>query len=218
MIEQAGLTLELVRDLGIKELERDKVEPVRAQKLAQLRRLKENEIGDCVRCKLSKSRTLIVFGEGNPNAKIFFVGEGPGEKEDESGRPFVGPAGRILTDIIEKGMRIPRSSVYIGNIVKCRPPKNRDPEPEEIESCRGFLEKQIKIVRPKVIIALGKVAAQFLFKTQEPISRLRGTWGDFLGIPVMPTYHPAYLLHNPGGKREVWSDIKKVLNYLKEEK
>jgi len=218
LIEQAGLTLELVRDLGIKELERDKVEPVRAQKLAQLRRLKENEIGDCVRCKLSKSRTLIVFGEGNPNAKIFFVGEGPGEKEDESGRPFVGPAGRILTDIIEKGMRIPRSSVYIGNIVKCRPPKNRDPEPEEIESCRGFLEKQIKIVRPKVIIALGKVAAQFLFKTQEPISRLRGTWGDFLGIPVMPTYHPAYLLHNPGGKREVWSDIKKVLNYLKEEK
>jgi len=218
IIEQTELHVEMIKDLGVKTLERGKVDPLFGKKTDALRKLKDREIGDCRRCKLSKDRTSIVFGEGDPNAEIFFIGEGPGEREDETGRPFVGAAGKILTDIIERGIRIPRAKVFIANVVKCRPPKNRDPEPDEIESCRGFLEKQVKIVSPRVIVALGKVAAQFLLGTEEPISRMRGNWYEFMGFPLMPTFHPAYLLHNPGGKREVWNDIKQVLRLLAEEK
>jgi DNA polymerase len=218
IVEQTEAHLSLLKGLGINELSREKVEPVLSRKLSALRKLQYEEINDCRRCKLCKERKTIVFGEGDPNARVFFVGEGPGEKEDESGRPFVGAAGEVLTNIIEKGMKIPRSKVFIANVVKCRPPKNRDPEPDEIEACRNFLEKQVRIVKPKVIVALGRIAAQCLLKTSEPISQLRGMWMDFLGVPVMPTFHPSYLIHNPSGKREVWDDIKKVIRLLSEER
>ena len=217
LIEQAEGSLRLVEALGVRELSREAVEPGYRRKSELLRKLQE-EIGDCQRCQLSQSRKLVVFGEGDPESEVFLVGEAPGESEDETGRPFVGAAGRILTDIIERGMKLKRSRVFIANVVKCRPPKNRDPEPSEVDACRGFLEKQLKIVNPRVIIALGKIATQCLLKTTESITHLRGMWSEFLGIPVMPTYHPAYLLHNPSGKRELWSDIKKVLALLAEER
>ena len=215
VIDETEKHLKMLKELGVDQLSREKTDPVYARKLRALNQLRR-ELGDCQRCPLSKTRTKIVFGEGDPCARIVFVGEAPGEKEDESGKPFVGSAGRILTDIIERGMKIPRSSVYICNVIKCRPPKNRDPRPEEIQACRPFLEKQLKIIQPEVIIALGKYASQWLLNTQLPISQLRGRWGEYQGIPVMPTYHPAYLLHNQKGKREVWQDIKKVINYLKQ--
>ena len=167
--------------------------------------------GECARCRLHGSRTHLVFGEGDPRAELVFVGEGPGADEDRQGRPFVGKAGLLLTDIIEKGFRIGRDRAYIANIVKCRPPGNRDPQPEEIESCLPALWKQIELINPRVIVALGKVAAQTLLETAEPISALRGRFHKARGYAVMPTYHPAYLLRNPGGKREVWEDVKAVL-------
>ena len=216
IIEQAEEKLQILKELGIWELEREKVDPVFRRKRQALKKLRE-EIGDCQRCELGKTRTCLVFGEGDPNAEVMFVGEAPGEEEDKTGRPFVGAAGRILTDIIELGMTIPRRKVFIGNVIKCRPANNRDPRPEEVRECRGFLEKQIKIIKPRVIIALGKFAAHLLMGTEEPITRLRGRWGDYLGIAVMPTYHPAYLLYNNAGKREVWEDIKKVIQYLERE-
>jgi DNA polymerase len=171
-------------------------------------------LGDCRRCKLSSGRRSIVFGQGNPRAEIAFVGEGPGADEDEQGLAFVGRAGQLLTDIIEKGMRLPRAEVWIGNVIKCRPPQNRNPEPDEILACQPFLEAQIRAIRPRVIVGLGKFAAQWLLKTAEPISRLRGRLGEYQGIPVMPTYHPAYLLRNPAGKKDVWEDMKVVLRLL----
>jgi uracil-DNA glycosylase family 4 len=172
------------------------------------------EIGDCTRCKLHTGRKNIVFGEGNPKAVIVFVGEGPGFEEDQQGRPFVGEAGQLLTDIIEKGMKIKRAEVYICNIVKCRPPGNRNPEPDEVESCIGFVKKQIRSINPKVIITLGNVPTQNLLGTKQGITKIRGTWQTYEGIPVMPTFHPAYLLRSPGEKGKVWSDIKLVLEKL----
>jgi len=155
-----------------------------------------------------------VFGEGNPEARIMFIGEAPGAVEDETGRPFVGPAGRLLTDIIEKAMGLSRSEVYIANILKCRPPGNRDPLPEEVEQCIGFLKQQIMEIKPEVVIALGHIAAQTLLETTTPISSLRGTFKEYLGITMMPTFHPRYLLQNPSKKRETWEDIKKVMAFL----
>jgi len=172
-------------------------------------------IGDCRRCKLWPGRTHLVFGVGNPRAKVMFVGEGPGRDEDLQGEPFVGRAGQLLTDIITKGMGLKRSDVYIANVVKCRPPENRNPEPDEVESCEPFLKKQIDLIRPKVIVALGKFAVQSLLKSKVPITRLRGVWQDYHGIKLMPTFHPAYLLRNPGDKKFVWEDIKKVIRELK---
>ena len=172
------------------------------------------ELGECTRCKLHKGRRNIVFGEGNPNAALVFVGEGPGQEEDEQGRPFVGAAGQLLTDIIVKGMRLNREDVYICNIVKCRPPNNRNPEPDEIVACEPFLIKQLQAVKPKIIIGLGNVAVKTLLKTKEGITSLRGTWKTYQGIPLMPTFHPAYLLRTPSDKRLVWDDIKKVLAEL----
>ena len=172
------------------------------------------ELGDCTRCKLHKGRQNIVFGEGNPNAALVFVGEGPGKEEDEQGRPFVGAAGQLLTDIIVKGMRLNREDVYICNIVKCRPPNNRNPEPDEIMACEPFLIKQLQAINPKIIIGLGNVAVKTLLKTKEGITSLRGTWKTYQGIPLMPTFHPAYLLRTPSDKRLVWDDIKKVLAEL----
>ena len=170
-----------------------------------------DELGDCTRCKLCKGRKTIVFGEGNPEAVLVFVGEGPGQEEDQQGRPFVGAAGQLLTDIIVKGMKLNREDVYICNIVKCRPPGNRNPEPDEIEACEPFLIKQLQAIRPKMIVALGNVAVKTLLKTKEGITKLRGTWKTYQGIPLMPTFHPAYLLRNPSDKKLVWEDIKKVL-------
>ena len=174
-------------------------------------------IGDCQRCKLAGGRKTIVFGQGNPQAALMFVGEAPGADEDEQGLAFVGRAGQLLTDIIEKGLKIPRQDVYIANAIKCRPPQNRNPEPDEILSCQPFLEKQIALIRPKVLVGLGKFSAQWLFKSMEPISRLRGRIGDYEGIKVVPTFHPAYLLRNPGAKKDVWEDMKVVRRLLAED-
>ncbi len=171
-------------------------------------------IGDCQRCKLAGGRKTIVFGQGSPQAQLMFVGEAPGADEDEQGLAFVGRAGQLLTDIIEKGLKIPRKDVFIANVLKCRPPQNRNPEPDEILSCQPFLEKQIALIRPKVLVGLGKFSAQWLFKSMEPISRLRGRIGDYDGIKVVPTFHPAYLLRNPGAKKDVWEDMKVVRRLL----
>jgi uracil-DNA glycosylase family 4 len=175
------------------------------------------ELGECTRCKLSTGRKNIVFGEGNPKAAILFVGEGPGYEEDQQGRPFVGAAGQLLTDIIVKGMKLRREDVYICNIVKCRPPDNRNPEPDEIKSCEPFLTKQFQAIKPKVIIALGNVAVKTLLNTKEGITSLRGRWQTYQGIPLMPTFHPAYLLRNPADKKLVWEDIKKVIAKMESE-
>ena len=172
-------------------------------------------IGDCRRCKLASGRTNLVFGVGNPRANVMFVGEGPGRDEDLRGEPFVGRAGQLLTDIITKGMKLKREDVYIANVVKCRPPNNRDPEPDEVEACEPFLKKQVDLVHPKVIVALGRFAVQCLLRSKQPITRLRGQWHEYEGIRLMPTFHPAYLLRNPGDKKLVWEDIQKVIEALK---
>jgi DNA polymerase len=172
-------------------------------------------LGDCQRCKLAGGRKTIVFGQGNPRAELMFVGEAPGADEDEQGLAFVGRAGQLLTDIIEKGLKIPRPDVFIANVLKCRPPQNRNPEPDEILSCQPFLERQIRSIRPRVLVGLGKFAGQWLLKTAEPISRIRGRVGDWEGIAVVPTYHPAFLLRNPAAKKDVWEDMKVVLSLLR---
>jgi uracil-DNA glycosylase family 4 len=172
------------------------------------------ELGDCTRCKLHKGRKNLVFGEGNANAALVFVGEGPGQEEDLQGRPFVGAAGQLLTDIIVKGMQLKREDVYICNIVKCRPPGNRNPEPDEVDACEPFLIKQLRAIDPQIIIGLGNVAVKTLLKTKEGITSLRGKWKTYQGIPLMPTFHPAYLLRTPSDKKLVWDDIKKVIAEL----
>ena len=172
------------------------------------------DIGDCQRCKLAPCRTNLVFGVGNPAARIAFVGEAPGGDEDRKGEPFVGRAGQLLTEIITKGMRLRREDVYICNVIKCRPPGNRNPEPDEVEACEPFLVRQLAIIGPEVIVALGKFAAQTLLRSKTPITQLRGRWFDYHGIMLMPTFHPAYLLRNPGDKRLVWEDIQKVMRVL----
>lgn len=177
-----------------------------------LPRIRE-DIGDCTRCKLHKGRTKIVFGTGNPNAELMFVGEGPGRDEDLSGEPFVGRAGKLLTDMI-KAMGLERQDVYIANVVKCRPPENRLPEKDEITTCSPFLMRQIDTIKPKVICTLGSCSAQTLLQTTQGISKFRGEWFDFRAAKLMPTYHPAYLLRNPGAKPEVWKDLQKVMAVL----
>lgn len=171
-------------------------------------------IGDCRLCKLCEGRTHLVFGVGNPKAKLMFIGEGPGRDEDLQGEPFVGRAGQLLTDIITKGMGLRREDVYIANVVKCRPPENRNPEPDEVASCEPFLRKQIDLIQPEIIIGLGKFAVQSLLQSKVPITKLRGNWHSYHGIKLMPTFHPAYLLRNPGDKKLVWEDIKKVLKEM----
>jgi uracil-DNA glycosylase family 4 len=180
---------------------------------ATLEALREH-IGDCRRCKLAGGRTHLVFGVGNPSADLMFVGEGPGADEDLQGEPFVGRAGQLLTEIITKGMKLRRPDVYIANVIKCRPPGNRNPEPDEIASCMPFLARQIDLVEPRVIVALGTFAAQTLLGVKTPITRMRGVWQNYRGVKVMPTFHPAYLLRNPNDKRLVWADIKLVMTEL----
>ena len=171
------------------------------------------DLGDCRRCPLCKTRTNLVFGEGNSHAGLAFVGEAPGADEDMQGRPFVGKAGQLLTRIIV-AMGLQREDVYICNILKCRPPGNRIPKPEEIDACEPFLIRQLQAIRPKVICALGTFAAHTLLKTDVPISLLRGRFHSYQGIPLMPTYHPAYLLRNPGAKKQVWEDVQKIMKAL----
>lgn len=217
--------LEFYKELGFERLP-VKLESVKSQesgvkrqqsKESSLRALRQ-EIGDCQRCKLSKGRTNIVFGEGNPNARIMFVGEAPGREEDQQARPFVGEAGQLLTRLINK-MGFERDQVYIANIVKCRPPLNRDPQPDEIQQCFPFLERQISIINPEIIMSLGKISAYTLLNVESPISRfsiskIRGKFFDYKGIPVMPTFHPAYLLRNAKDKWLVWADAQAVLKRL----
>jgi uracil-DNA glycosylase len=167
----------------------------------------------CPRCKLSRGRTNIVFGQGNPKADLMFVGEAPGHEEDLQGLAFVGRAGQLLTKIIE-AMGKTRDNVYIVNVLKCRPPNNRNPEPDEVASCMPFLEEQIRLISPKVIVTLGTFAAQAVLGTDEPIGRMRGRWRTARGVRVMPTFHPAFLLRSPDRKKDVWEDMKLVRDYL----
>jgi DNA polymerase len=181
-----------------------------AEALAAIR----HALGDCVRCKLhTQGRKQIVFGVGNPAADIMFVGEAPGADEDSQGVPFVGRAGQLLTKMIE-AMGLSRDDVYIANVLKCRPPNNRDPQPDEVEQCEPFLFQQIASIQPKVIIALGAFAARALLKTQDPISRMRGRVYDYRGARLIPTFHPSFLLRSPGYKREAWEDLKQALALL----
>jgi uracil-DNA glycosylase len=174
------------------------------------------DIGDCTRCKLhALGRQQIVYGVGNPDADLMFVGEAPGADEDIQGIPFVGRAGQLLTKIIE-AIGLKRDDVYIANVIKCRPPGNRNPDPDEVEACEGFLFRQIDSIQPKVIVALGTFAAKALLKTQDPISRLRGRVYEYRGAKLIPTFHPAFLLRSPDRKRDVWEDMKKVRALLRE--
>ena len=173
----------------------------------------QTDLGDCRRCGLAEGRTHIVFGEGDPAARLVFVGEGPGMEEDRSGRPFVGAAGQLLSKIIA-AMALRRDQVYICNVIKCRPPNNRNPQLDEIKACRPFLERQLAAISPEVVCTLGTFATQTLLDTTAPISKLRGRFHDYNGIRLMPTFHPAYLLRNPERKREVWEDMKKIMVLL----
>ena len=179
--------------------------------------LKEH-IGNCERCKLHKSRNRLVFCEGSPSAKLVFVGEGPGQDEDRVGRPFVGEAGKLLTRIIESGMKLKRKDVYICNVIKCHPPGNRDPEPDEMETCIPFLEQQLRIIKPEVICTLGRVAGRVLLGEDFRVTQDRGKWYTYMGMPVMPTYHPAYILRNPARERDlkgqVWKDVQLIMKHL----
>jgi len=170
-------------------------------------------LGECTRCRLHKKRNKIVFGAGNSRARLVFVGEGPGHDEDMQGLPFVGRAGKLLTQMIE-AMGLQREDVYICNVVKCRPPENRKPEDDEVEICSPYLHRQLDVIGPKAIVCLGAVAAQTLLNTKDPISKFRGNWADFRNTRLMATYHPAYLLRNPAAKAEVWKDLQKVMAYL----
>ena len=171
------------------------------------------EAHDCTRCRLAGTRTNVVFGVGSPTADLMFVGEAPGRDEDERGEPFVGRAGQLLTDII-KAMKLTRDDVYIANVIKCRPPENRNPEPDELDACRPFIRRQVELIQPKVIVTLGRFGLQSLTEKGYGISAVRGQWLDYNGIKLMPTYHPAYLLRNPAAKKDVWQDMKKVMAEL----
>ena len=170
-------------------------------------------IAGCTRCRLAQGRTQVVFGAGNPHADLLFVGEAPGFHEDKQGVPFVGQAGKLLAGLLE-GVGLGREDVYIANVVKCRPPGNRDPEPDEIEACEPFLKEQIAAVGPKVIVALGRFAVQTLLRDATPISKQRGRWREYDSVKLMPTFHPAYLLRNPPEKKKAWEDLQLVMKEL----
>jgi DNA polymerase len=212
VVEDVRAYLEAQRELGLEFADvkwPESPTPARPLTLVEVR----EELGECTRCKLHRHRTQIVFGVGNPKAGLVFVGEAPGADEDAQGEPFVGRAGQLLTKIIQ-AMGMQREDVYICNIIKCRPPNNRTPETEEILACQPFLVKQLQAIRPRFICALGGPAAQTLLRTKEPISRLRGKFYDFHGTPLLPTYHPAFLLRNPYEKKTVWEDMKLLLREM----
>jgi DNA polymerase len=187
----------------------ESVEKISGDTLLKVR----EDLGECTRCKLHSTRHKIVFGDGNPKAELVFVGEGPGADEDAQGLPFVGRAGKLLTQMIE-AMGLQRKDVYICNVVKCRPPENRQPEEDEVKTCSPFLLRQIDAIAPKVIVCLGAVAAKTLLQTNRGISQFRGEWLEFRGRKLLATYHPAYLLRNPPAKSEVWKDLQKVMAVL----
>ena len=187
--------------------------PLPTDAAGRLRVLCDDTIGDCQRCKLHRGRNRLVFGAGNPEADLVFVGEGPGADEDRQGIPFVGRAGELLTKMI-LAMGVHRDDVYICNVVKCRPPNNRDPEPDEVDACEPFLKQQLATLKPKVIVGLGRCATQTLLRTKRPISQLRGQWTEYEGIAFMPTFHPAFLLRSPDRKREAWADLQQVMKTL----
>jgi uracil-DNA glycosylase family 4 len=203
------------RDLGVAELY---LPEVAAKAPAEDRDARLSPVAKavaaCRRCRLCETRTRTVFSDGRADARLMFVGEAPGADEDAQGVPFVGRAGQLLTRMIEDGMGLPRASVYICNVLKCRPPENRNPGPDEIAHCREYLETQVDVVRPEVIVSLGKFAGQFLLGVDEGMMRMRGRWGSYRGIPVMPTYHPSFLLRQPERKKEAWEDLLKVLTKL----
>ena len=207
--------LEYQRDLGFVEVSRGGEGVAAATTGVPTLEEVRARLGDCRRCPLCDGRKSLVFGVGNPAARLVLVGEAPGREEDERGEPFVGEAGRLL-DRILFAMGLRREDVYICNVLKCRPPNNRDPEPEEVTTCEPFLVQQLAAIRPEMIVALGRFAIQTLLQTKVPISKLRGSWQSYQGIPLMPTYHPAYLLRNPVGKREVWADMRLVMQRLRE--
>ena len=214
LISDLKIYLEYLKGMGIvslpaSEMKADEAIQSHIITLADVRK----ELGDCKRCKLHRGRKTIVFGEGNEKATLMLIGEGPGYDEDVQGRPFVGKAGQLLTKILQS-INLPREEVYIANIIKCRPPQNRNPEPDEIQSCNPFLMKQIRVIQPKIICALGTFSAQTLLKTDTKITALRGKFFDLEGIKVIPTYHPAFLLRNPERKREVWEDMKKIVELI----
>jgi DNA polymerase len=201
--------LEYLKGLGIVGLPISEGREGRISTLEEVRK----EVGDCRRCKLHRTRRTLVFGEGNKKAILMIIGEGPGYEEDVQGRPFVGKAGQLLTKILQS-IQLQREEVYITNIIKCRPPQNRNPEPDEIQTCYPFLLRQIQAIQPQIICALGTFAAQTLLKTDAKITTLRGRFHEFAGIKVIPTYHPAYLLRNPERKREVWEDMKQISKWM----
>jgi uracil-DNA glycosylase family 4 len=211
--KEIAAQLQFFRDIGVDTLETSPLErgrrvedtPAEGPSLDIIRA----EIGDCQRCKLARTRTNIVFGSGSPHAELVFVGEAPGYDEDQQGLPFVGRAGQLLTKIIES-INLKREDVYICNVLKCRPPDNRNPEPDEVASCNPFLRKQLVTIRPKIVCCLGTFAAQTVLQTAAPISKLRGKFFDMDGIRVIATFHPAYLLRSPEKKREVWEDMKQI--------
>ncbi len=206
--------LQFFRDIGISHLDVAQVAavgpsadpPIDARMtLDQVR----EDLGDCSRCKLAGSRTEIVFGSGNPDARLMFIGEAPGSEEDRQGLPFVGRAGQLLTKIIES-IALTRDDVYICNVLKCRPPNNRNPESDEVDTCSPFLRRQLEVVRPEIVCCLGTFAAQTMLGMKVPISKLRGRFHDIEGVRFIATFHPAYLLRNPAKKREVWEDMKQI--------
>ncbi len=210
MTEDLVRELELLREFGFTHLDiRHSAPSTQHSALDLLGELRSIVIA-CEKCRLSKSRTQVVYGVGNPNADLMFIGEAPGRDEDIKGEPFVGRAGQLLTDII-KAMQLTRDDVYIANVVKCRPPENRNPEQDEMDACRPHIRRQIEIIQPKVIVTLGRFALQSLTEKGYAISNVRGQWLEYNGIKVMPTYHPAYLLRTPSAKKEVWADMKKVM-------
>jgi DNA polymerase len=217
VVHELGAWLAWAQESGLQNLapESRKAEPAKVEPKVKLPLLDavRSELGECIRCKLHRTRTNIVFGVGDPEARLMFVGEGPGEDEDLQGLPFVGKAGQLLTKMIE-AMGLRREDVYICNTVKCRPPNNRNPEPDELLACEPFLKGQLGAVKPEAIVTLGKFAAQSLLRESTPITRLRGQWREYEGIPVMPTFHPAYLLRSPGEKGKVWDDLKQVMKKL----
>jgi DNA polymerase len=218
MAPDLAYELALLRELGFTHLDLSRVEthpvddppsPTSDPELITLGR----EASTCQKCRLSGTRTQVVWGVGNPNADLMFVGEAPGRDEDIQGEPFVGRAGQLLTDII-KAMKLTRDDVYIANVIKCRPPENRNPEPDELDACRPYIRRQVELIQPKVIVALGRYGLQSLTEKAYSITSVRGSWLDYNGIKLMPTYHPAYLLRNPAAKKEVWADMKKVMAEL----
>lgn len=221
LVRQAHSLVEDFSRLGIDQIPVPSTDPPHGEAMAQpsprggqetLEQIRR-DLGDCTRCKLCEKRTRIVFGVGDPNARLVLVGEAPGREEDRQGEPFVGEAGQLL-DRILFAMGMKRSEVYICNVEKCRPPGNRDPEPDEIAACEPFLQRQLAAIEPEVIVSLGRIASQALLRDQTPISRLRGNWREYQGIALMATFHPAYLLRNPTSKREVWEDMKQVMQRL----